>query len=173
MQTQSLPPKAVAKSLGVHVSTVYRRLRKKINPPPRELRPWEPAELEILRLWTGKIATRALTQKINKLAKENKWSPRTHKAVTRQCQRLAYYTGLDSDTYSLTALAQALRTSEDTVKGWLRVKRYKEILSPEVTDGGHTLFRIPALRKFFSWFPGEVDRCNPDILWLITVMAGD
>ena len=127
-------------------------------------RVWEVEERAVLDKWAGKSNITKIKHLLDKVWDKHGWSRRSRTAIARQIYKMGE--SVIGEQVSVNQLIACLHCDQSSVKRWLAVPAYKEILKP-VTDAKATWFEPRNLRKFMIDYPGEIARFHPDILWLI------
>jgi hypothetical protein len=94
--------------------------------------------------------------------------------VKRQALLMGKGTKYEKDGYvTKEYLAEGLGCNEYVITYW--AKEYSTILHPQghQNNPNATFFPLTGFRRFARTYPGEISKCKPDLLWLLTVLFED
>lgn len=138
-------------------------------------RSWEREEIELVERLLGDKSISEILQRLNELCQQKGWSKRSRAALKIFVNKTLHASVRPLSTYSARQLAQVLGCDRSVIKSWLSDKAYCKFLKPEresEAPNADWMFSVKGLRKFFTAYPGELTRCRPDLIWLVTVLTG-
>lgn len=131
-------------------------------------RTWTAGEIALVTKWVGHPIA-LIKKELDLYCRKHNLSPRSRIAIKLKISKLGESIRPDG-YYTVRSLALCLRTSRDTLKTF--IESHRRELKP-ICEARETLVSEDRLRKFAKKYPGEIARFNPDVVWLIALIAGD
>lgn len=106
---------------------------------------------------------------------KNKMKSRSELSVRHQLNRMGFSV---DDSFYLTVkdVASGLNCTERIVRRWFEKPEFAKLLNParnSEKEGTVVYIHPRNLARFAKEYPGEIAKCHPDILWLVTMLTSD
>lgn len=174
--SEKLPSYYIAEKLGRSQQAIKLQALKHGYTDGGRSRPWEPEEIALvedlsrsLEDLNGSITISQVMQRLHGLWARKGWSGRSRSAVVKRINQIKYSRCVQENCYSLCQIADALRCSHKFVQSWVRDKEMLRTLKPKF-DSQAIYVPRNNLREFMRRYPGEIAKCAPDIVWLLSVI---
>jgi hypothetical protein len=137
---------------------------------PLRLRKWEKEETELLLNNIDEpISSVYNTLKI--YWEKNKMPMMGYASVKRQLVLMGKGTKCQTDGYmTREQMAEGLGCSVFMISSWMRT--YSSVIKPEkpIGEKGTMFVPLKGFKRFAKQYPGEIAKCKPNILWLLTIL---